>query len=194
MWAVHSVTRYCMEKLSNFPKIVQKVDKELFTDNVVAVFKIAQKVAKYLGYFLEICRQDLSKIAQLGHTGLTVQLLSLPCHKWFANVGKCKCRNLLIDWDNGEATTGSKIGIKIVPLRPKRVATSPTRIRGCRTTWPRCYPASPASSRASLEPPDEQSRQDKQEVTRRRFCKSCIDSICTKYRFPLNETSRIGLI
>ena len=194
MWAVTVWPDVAFKSCPISPKLSKKLTQNYFTDNVVAVFKIAQKVAKYLGYFLEICRQALSKIAQLGHTGLTVQLLSLPCHKWFANVGKCKCRNLLIDWDNGEATTGSKIGIKIVPLRPKRVATSPTRIRGCRTTWPRCYPASPASSRASLEPPDEQSRQDKQEVTRRRFCKSCIDSICTKYRFPLNETSRIGLI
>ena len=37
------------------------------------IFKVAQKVTKYLGSFYEkFCHQELKKIAQSGHSGLTV--------------------------------------------------------------------------------------------------------------------------
>ena len=52
----------------NFPKAAQKVPKSVF-DLKVIYLKVAQKVDKYLGYLKDtICLQELSKIAQSGHT------------------------------------------------------------------------------------------------------------------------------
>ena len=51
-----------------FPKSWPKSKHSSLTYNC-SVFKIAQKVAKFLGYFcMKICHQDPSKIAQSGHT------------------------------------------------------------------------------------------------------------------------------
>ena len=55
------------------PKILKKLPKSghtSFTLNVF-LFKIAQKVAKYLSYFYkEICGRELSIITQSGHTAV----------------------------------------------------------------------------------------------------------------------------
>ena len=52
----------------NFPVLAQIVTKVAFY-YTVTYFKIAQKVSKYLGHFNEkICFQELSKMAQSGHT------------------------------------------------------------------------------------------------------------------------------
>ena len=49
-------------------KAAQNVDKAVSTQKVT-FFKIAQKVAKYLGFFRKkLCHQELTNIAQSGHT------------------------------------------------------------------------------------------------------------------------------
>ena len=53
----------------NFETLAQKLAKEAFNHKVM-FFKIVHKVTKYLDYFCKkICCNELSKIAQSGHTG-----------------------------------------------------------------------------------------------------------------------------
>ena len=60
----------------------------------VTFFKIAQKVAKYLGYFgKKICHHEISKIAQSGHTerGIIPSLsLALAAAKFRTSISQRK--------------------------------------------------------------------------------------------------------
>ena len=68
-----------------FPMFAQKESTEILNWKV-PFFKIAPKVIKYLGYFLtKICSQDLSKIAQSGHTALNPNRISSFQDKYSAD-------------------------------------------------------------------------------------------------------------
>ena len=60
-----------------FPKVAQKVATVVFSSKIVFCKK--PKIHNYLSYFCKkICHQELSRIAQSGHTGPVVASYNLP--------------------------------------------------------------------------------------------------------------------